>query len=233
MCTIIKKILVIVVITLITNVCRTQNIRSRGEMLADYQKCIHKLYDILYHKNPSLDFRNIYKSYEKISNNQIEKYSSNLTYGLSYDSICYIIKNIKDHDEGIVYSEYIILTFPNNNNIYFELNTDTPTIIGKIWLNNGDNLADVINNRQPTKLQWQGIINTKSNKDFIEVHERANISSKISGKLFPNEPFFYSPVGHDWWPVYVKGKLLGYVQKKDIVMFENFPKILKEKLRGC
>jgi hypothetical protein len=116
------------------------------------------------------------------------------------------------------------------------LNADTenvgfPSKISEIWLNNGDNLSELTIDNVTEKLKWVGIINTKNNKGSIKIYEKPNNSSIVTGQLLLNQTFFFTPIGdNDWWPVYNHGEILGYIQKKDVVMYSNFPKELRDRL---
>ena len=164
------------------------------------------------------------------------KYYSELTHGLSFGEIITIIKNLTIHYDGDINIQYAILTFPNDKKIYLALNADTenvgfPSKISEIWLNNGDNLSELTIDNVTEKLKWVGIINTKNNKGSIKIYEKPNNSSIVTGQLLLNQTFFFTPIGdNDWWPVYNHGEILGYIQKKDVVMYSNFPKELRDRL---
>jgi hypothetical protein len=226
--TVIKKT-ILAIFVLITNESFAQDTRIQNELNDDYRSCIQKMYDILYRKDTITEFSDIYFLH-KIDNVQISKYFFDLTQGISYESMCLLIKNVEIQDEGIGFSDYAILTFKNKKKVFFLLGAETPTEIVYIWLNDGEDLYDKLHNkkREVFTIQWQGIIN----KPFAELHEKADKNSKITEKLMPNQVFDYSPIGVEWWPVYDHGKLKGYIKKEDIIKFEDFPKKLKGKLQN-
>jgi len=221
-------VIVFALLFLINGPLRAQDDRMQQ---MNFQNNIQLFYSILY-GNSDILISTIYNDvkYGMFTLSEIKKYYLELTQQVTYDSILIVIKNLTIHDDGLHFTEYAILNFSNGKKIYLELGLDSPVKIIGIWLNNGDDLADLIKNEKPDKLLWEGIINIKNHKEWLELHELPSTNSKITVKLLPNQIFTYTPIGDkDWWPVVDHGHLLGFIQKNDVVMYLNFPKSLKDK----
>lgn len=167
---------------------------------------------------------------------ELKKHRQELTQGLSLDSVCKIIDQSKEHGEPDEFSQYVELTFPNNHKVFFDLSTETPSFINWIWLNNGDLLNAIIYRDIPVvKMKWVGMINDKDG--FVNVREAPEQESKIVRKIGKNEIFYYTPIGDsDWWPISTdeRGAYIGYIHKSEVLIYPNFPKEVKDKLKkGC
>ena len=137
------------------------------------------------------------------------------------------------HDEGLGFSEYAVLKFGNNKELFFLISLDD-AFIGRIWLTNGEELYPKLRYEDVSveSLLWKGIINIKNN-GYIEIHEQPDLNSRVTKRLLPNQVFKYCPIGDNWWPVYENGvSFLGYIQKKDVIMYQDFPKGLKAKVKS-
>lgn len=226
-----RKIYILLIIGILSINVFSQGTRNKINM---YKENVHKFYDILYGKT-SIKFSSFYGGPGTIKNEELKNSYSELTFNVSYDSINKIINKLQVDDEGYGYSEYSILNFGNNKKIFFLITVDS--LIGRIWLSNGDELYYKINYKDvgTESLLWNGIIDTKSN-NYIDLHEQPDINSRVMKRLSPNQIFKYCPIGGDWFPVYENGKwFLGYIQKKFIIMYQDFPEELKAKARlnGC
>lgn len=222
-----KKICILLILILPINIF-AQKKQERNT----YKSSIQKFYDILYEKK-KIEFSEFYGGPGKIKNEDLEENFSDLTFGVSYDSINKVIERFIIHDEGYGYSEYAILKFGNNKEIFFLIDVDS--FIVRIWLSNGEELYDKIkyNGTSSETLLWKGI--SSPSLSYVELHEKPELNSKVTKKILPNQIFYFIPIGENWWPVYENGKtFLGYIQKKDVVTYQNFPKELKIKVKtGC
>lgn len=167
------------------------------------------------------------------------RYFNELTQGVQFENINLVIDNLKIHYDGGLNEQYAILTFPNKKKVYFQLNADTafidfPADISDIYLNNGDNLMELINESNPWKLKWIGIINPNNKQRFVNLYVKPDLNSVSNSRILPNQIFYFTPIGDsEWWPVYDYNDdktFLGYIRKSEVVMFENFPEKLKKKL---
>jgi len=206
--------------------------QDEGNIINMFKEKVQKFYDILYNKE-KVEFSGFYIGPGEIKNEELKKYFSELTFNVSYDSIAKIIGKLEVHDEGYGFSEYVILKFGNNKEIFFLMSLDDG-FIGRIWLSNGEELYPKLRYGDVSvkSLLWKGIINCKE-KVYIEIHEQPDLNSKVTIRLLPNEVFKYCPIGKNWWAVYGES-FFGYIQKKDVIMYQDFPKELKAKLElGC
>lgn len=160
----------------------------------------------------------------------VKNYKQQLTQGMSYQSMQHIIDAAQINDEGTVFSEFVKLTFPNGNFIYFELNTDTPKQIEYIWLPNGESLGNLVRgDHEIQKLEFPGMINDSDG--YTNIRANANKNSLVVRQMRKDEIFYYTPVAcYNWWPVYEKegGKCIGYIYRSKILPYAAFPQKLKE-----
>src|SRR5208283_2368371 len=103
----------------------------------NFKAKIHIFYDILYEKT-NVEFREI--GIDKLDNRQLRSYFSELTFNVSYDSINKVIIKLELHNEGYTFSEFAILKFGNNKEIFFLISMDS--FIGDIYLSGGENLEN-------------------------------------------------------------------------------------------
>lgn len=227
----IRKIsLVLISVLLSMNVSAQENVN----ILSMFKEKVQKFYNILYDKEQE-EFENFYCGPGEIKNEELKNYFTELTFNVSYDSITKVIGKLKVHDEGLGFSEYAILKFGNNKELFFLFTLDD-AFIGRIWLSNGEELYPKLRYEdvRVKSLLWKGMINNKDN-GYIELHEHPDINSKVTIRILHTQVFKYCPIGENWWPVYENGvTFLGYIQKKDVIMYQDFPKELKDKVKmGC
>jgi hypothetical protein len=167
-----------------------------------------------------------------------EHYFADLTQGIKWDNLKIVIETIRIHYEGDINTQYAILTFPNKKNIYFKLNADSvfqenyPAQIGDIFLSNGNSIISFDSNGVPEKLLFLGLLNPKRVKSSVNVHESPEIKSISNNNIKVNQLFYSSPNESEWWEIfnYQDQKSIGFIKKCDIIMFEDFPKPIKDKI---
>ncbi len=218
---------------LLISVILSINIFSQDDdnIISVFKEKVQKFYDILYNKE-KVEFSNFYSGPGEICNEELKKYYTELTFDVSYDSITKLISKMEVHDEGYGFSEYAILKFGDDKQIFFLMGLDYAYIC-RIWLSSGEELYPKLNHEYVDleSLKWAGIINTKKNA-YIDLHEQPDLNSKVTNRLLPNEVFNYCPIGKKWWSVFKNGLgFLGYIQKKDVTMYQDFPEKLKEKIK--
>jgi hypothetical protein len=172
-----------------------------------------------------------------------EKYFADLTQGIKLDNLRMVLLNIRIHYDGDINTQYAILTFPNKKKIYFALNADTvfqenyPAQIDDIYLSNGKSLISYDCNGVPEKLLFRGLLNPEIIKSSLNVYQRPETKSISNNKIMLNQIFYFSPNESDWWEIfnYEDQKSLGFIKKDNIIMFNDFPKSIKDKIlrEGC
>jgi len=172
-----------------------------------------------------------------------EKYFGDLTQGIKLDNLRRVLRDIKIHYDGDINTQYAILTFPNKKNIFFALNADSvfqenyPAQISDIYLSNGNSVIFCDSNGVPERLLFHGLLNPEIIKSSLNVHERQEIKSIANNIIMVNQLFYFSPNESEWYEVfnYKDQKSLGFIKKDYIIMFEDFPKPIKDKIlrEGC
>jgi hypothetical protein len=172
-----------------------------------------------------------------------EKYFTDLTQGIKFDNISMVLRDIRIHYDGDINLQYAILTFPNKKHIYFALNADSvfqenyPAQIGDIYLNNGNSIISCGMDGVPEKLLFRGLINPKRTNSSLNIYEKPEKISVSKNKIQLNQLFYFSPNGSEWYEIfnYEDQESLGYLKKYYIIMFEEFPKPIKDKIlrEGC
>lgn len=224
----IKKIPLVLVIGILSINFSAQ---EKGNNISMFKETVQKFYNILYNKEKG-EFSSFYGGPGKIKNAELKNYYSELTLNVSYDSVNKVIRKLKIHNEGLVFSEYAILKFGNNKELFFLISGDS--LIVRVWLSNGEELYPKIRHVDVgvESLLWKGIANIK-NCEYIEIHQQPDINSKVTRRILPKQVFKYCPIGDNWWPVYENGvSFLGYIQRKDVIMYKDFPKELKAKVKS-
>jgi hypothetical protein len=187
----------------------------------DYKHCIMQFYCLLYKDSITKDLFFRHLSIDSIKTKKLE-----LTQNFNYEEIKKIVDNYRAFDDGIVFCEYGILTFPNNKKIYFLLGREYPPQIGDIWLNDCSFIGNPC-----YFLEWRAIINSKDPSDIENVYEFPDIKSRVVKKISTNQTFSITPIDNkDWYRVYEHGVIYGYIRKNHVLLFPDFPKSLKEKI---
>jgi hypothetical protein len=164
-----------------------------------------------------------------------KQYYADLTQGLTMDKLKIVISNLRIHYDGDINTQYAILKFPNNKKVYFELNADSifqenyPAQIYDLYLSNGISLVDT---SDAEKLYFRGLLNPQKIQSSLNVHERPVATSTSINVIRINQLFYFTPSDSEWCEVfsYEDQKPLGFIKKDFIIMFENFPKPIKDKI---
>ena len=133
-----------------------------------------------------------------------------MTQGLSEDKLSEVVANASVVDDGSEMCKLVILSFADNNHVYFEVNRDDEHDINAIWLTNGKNIDG------PSLLM-------------------PSSESAVVSPMKENTLFFFSPINSsDWLALYndKKEELIGYIRINDILTFEMFPDSMKERAKG-
>lgn len=164
---------------------------------------------------------------------KIKQNLNDITFGLTYNQVVEIIDNAKVSTQGLEFSRFMELSFPNDKKIYLELNSDTPTQVLWVWFNNAILLDDFINNEDnPQKLLLVGTINDKDG--FVNIRKEPSGNSEIIGKFKEGDIFYYIPDNScNWWQVSYEENtksIIGYVHKSRIKNYIDMPEGLKQKV---
>ncbi len=185
-----------------------------------FKNNIRQFYDFLY-KGLNPDFIN---NCNHIDKDQLIFNKDKLTRNIGYSEMQKLIYSSQRLDVGLPFSEILILTFPDNYKLYFDIGYDVP--IGYIYLNDGSNIFN-----PNLKMIWSGVINSNSHNSFEYIYESKDLNSKIIKKILPNQLFDYSPIEENgWYPVFYIRSKIGYIQKKNVLMFQYLPIKTKRKL---
>lgn len=161
-------------------------------------------------------------------------YFNKLTFGLSYAEISKQINKAIIFNDGLDFTDYLELTLKGNQRIYFQFTADMPTIIERVWLNDGTALDDLVNNeKSKQKLLLVGSINDKDG--YVNIREKKFEKSKIVGKIIEGDFFYYIPNSiDDWWEISKEDnfkKMLGFIHKSKILNYKSLSTKLKNKIR--
>ena len=99
----------------------------------NYIQSVRSFYQTLF-KNPEASSISIGFIDHDVSNRKA------LTQGLSEDKLSEVIANASVVDDGSEMCKLVILSFADNNHVYFEVNCDDEHDINAIWLTNGKNI---------------------------------------------------------------------------------------------
>ena len=148
-----------------------------------------------------------------------------LTLGLSEDKLSEVVANASVVDDGSEMCKLVILSFADNNHVYFEVNRDDEHDINAIWLTNGKNIDG------PSLLMRPCIAKGDNNM----IYANPSSESAVVSPMKENTLFFFSPINSsDWLALYndKKEELIGYIRINDILTFEMFPDSMKERAKG-
>lgn len=202
----------------------------------NYKSIVKDFYALLYNQQPSNQILSeVYwdASLDSGMFKKIKPYLNELTGGLPKDEIYRIIDKAEVSDEGLQFAVYLELSFSKNNRIYFELGSDIPSIIDKIWLSDGILLGSKVRSESPVqKLLLVGIINDKDG--YTNVREAPSNEAKVIDKITDKEFFYYVPNSNsDWWQVSRKDDIkaiVGYLHKSRILKYSAMPTEIKQKI---
>ena len=166
-------------------------------------------------------------------------YLFDLTLGFDFNEILALIDKSRVYNEGDEYTHLFELVFPYKKTIYFELNQGTPSEIENVWLTNGESLSNKVQGYKTEKLYRTGMV--IHNTSYIEIKEKADAPSSYEIKIPINLNFYYTPdYNFEYWAIYKEdyGKgFIGYLNKNEILLYRNFSKKDKEKVKrarkGC
>lgn len=202
----------------------------------DYKNVVKKFYSLLYNEQTTDKMLSeVYwdAALDSVIFKKMKPYLNELTGRLSKDEIFKIIDKAEVSDEGLQFAVYLELSFSKHNKIYLELGADIPTIIDKIWLNNGILLGSKVRNESPVQtLLLVGTINDKDG--YTNIRERPSKNAKITDKITDKEYFYYVPNSNsDWWQVSRKDDIkaiVGYVHKDRILKYSAISNEMKKKV---
>lgn len=156
----------------------------------------------------------------------IKRHREQLTRGLNLEELEDIINHSKTCYDGDWIDSLVLLCFPNDDFIYFQL-SDNPPALNRIWVRDGQGVfTDISGLKRPA------IINDSDG--YVNIRKEPNAKSQVVKRIKDNELLFFTPIPKtDWYPVYFKkdGLCIGYIHKSRIKTFEDFPKWLQEKVR--
>lgn len=202
----------------------------------DYRNVVKNFYSLLFNEKSSNEqFSEIYwdASLDSAMIKKTRSFFNELTSGLKKDEVLKIIDKAEISDEGLKFSVYVKLVLSETNQIYFELGSDLPSIVDKIWLNDGVLLGSKIRAERP--IQKLLLVGTIEDKDgYTNIRKTPSTQSKVVGKIMENEYFFYVPnYISDWWLVSKKDDLktiIGYVHKSRIIKYGKMSKRLQDQI---
>jgi hypothetical protein len=232
---------------IIAQITNYEYLSGQEVKFSNVKPSITKFYEYVYQDSlkSTLDLVNIFNNsgiayhFKEIK----EHYFADLTQGIKMDDLKIVLANIRIHYDGDINTQYAILTFPNKKNIYFALNADSvfqenyPAQIGDIFLSNGNSIISFDWNGVPEKLYFRGLINPKRIKSSLNVLEKPGTNSISTNNIKINHLFYFSPNESEWYEIfnYQDQRSVGFIKKDYIIMFEDFPKPIKDKIlkEGC
>jgi hypothetical protein len=151
-----------------------------------------------------------------------------LTQGLSEDEIYKIVDKASVESDGWdeMIMKLVILTFSENIQVYFEVYREYEKPVYKInyfFLANGKDFFDESLYRPGMVKRKEGIVYSHPSLESSKVRE-------FNRDTF----FFFTPMYDSDWVIISKefnGDPIGYMLKKDIIKFEQFPERKKEEVR--
>ena len=164
------------------------------------------------------------------------KFKFDLTQGLSIIQINTLIDKAEFSTDGYMFGLILLLKLNINTTIYFDIDSDIPGLIERIYLSNGMEIGGFINNNTKNLIFRPGIINDIDG--YTNIRELPNIKSKIIGKINKDEIFLFFPTNlTDWWQVkrFDTNQIIGYIHKSKIISYPDFPAEIKhktDKIRG-
>ena len=184
----------------------------------NYIQSVRSFYQTLF-KNPEASSISIGFIDHDVSNRKA------LTQGLSEDKLSEVIANASVVDDGSEMCKLVILSFADNNHVYFEVNRDDEHDINAIWLTNGKNIDG------PSLLMRPCI----AKGDNKIIYANPSSESAVVSAMKENTLFFFSPINSSNWLALYNDKrdeLIGYIRIYDILTFELFPDGMKERVKG-
>ena len=184
----------------------------------NYIQSVRSFYQTLF-KNPEASSISIGFIDHDVSNRKA------LTQGLSEDKLSEVIANASVVDDGSEMCKLVILSFADNNHVYFEVNRDDEHDINAIWLTNGKNIDG------PSLLMRPCI----AKGDNKIIYANPSSESAVVSAMKENTLFFFTPINSSNWLALYNDKrdeLIGYIRIYDILTFELFPDGMKERVKG-
>ena len=189
----------------------------------NYIQSVRSFYQTLF-KNPEASSISIGFIDHDVSNRKA------LTQGLSEDKLSEVIANASVVDDGSEMCKLVILSFADNNHVYFEVNRDDEHDINAIWLTNGKNIDGPLLLMRPCIAKGENKI----------IYANPSSESAVVSAMKDNTLFFFSPINSSNWLALYNDKrdeLIGYIRIYDILTFELFPDGMKERVKrqinGC
>lgn len=184
----------------------------------NYIQSVRSFYQTLF-KNPEASSISIGFIDHDVSNRKA------LTQGLSEDKLSEVIANASVVDDGSEMCKLVILSFADNNHVYFEVNRDDEHDINAIWLTNGKNIDGPLLLMRPCIAKGDNKI----------IYANPSSESAVVSAMKENTLFFFSPINSSNWLALYNDKrdeLIGYIRIYDILTFELFPDGMKERVKG-
>lgn len=184
----------------------------------NYIQSVRSFYQALF-KNPEASSISIGFIDHDVSNRKA------LTQGLSEDKLSEVIANASVVNDGSEMCKLVILSFADNNHVYFEVNRDDEHDINAIWLTNGKNIDGPLLLMRPCIAKGDNKI----------IYANPSSESAVVSAMKENTLFFFSPINSSNWLALYNDKrdeLIGYIRIYDILTFELFPDGMKERVKG-
>lgn len=184
----------------------------------NYIQSVRSFYQTLF-KNPEASSISIGFIDHDVSNRKA------LTQGLSEDKLSEVIAKASVVDDGSEMCKLVILSFADNNHVYFEVNRDDEHDINAIWLTNGKNIDGPLLLMRPCIAKGDNKI----------IYANPSSESAVVSAMKENTLFFFSPINSSNWLALYNDKrdeLIGYIRIYDILTFELFPDGMKERVKG-
>jgi len=146
----------------------------------------------------------------------IRKHLSDLTKGLSLSQINRLIDNAKTYNQGDFMIDFLEISFPNSQSVFFSFNTDTPVQLIDVYLSNGRSLESAYcEYLYQDKLVFAGSINDPDG--FVNIRKEPSLKSPVTRKILDGEVFYYIPdTTSEWWPIEKNDMTIGYIHKSRV-----------------
>ena len=166
------------------------------------------------------------------------EYYNELTDNLRLETILQLVDRADMYNDGYLFGVILELRLPTQYSIYFEIDSDIPGLIERIYKRDAIALCSSGSDTYVEQLFRPGMINDKDG--YTNIRKEQSQNSQVVYKMKRNDLFFYSPIGgSDWYPISKDdgGKIIGFIHKSRIIKYQSFTKTMKEKVErirgGC